>query len=568
MRDSSAHWKEVLLLIVLVVPLIVPPVGCAGDVAPILYRQIAENPEGIFTVWIAFESRSVLDRDLAALLEVWCRRSLERRAKARKGSLLNQNDLPVNREGVKRVTEMGIRVRVHSRWLNAVSAEIPGHRVRSIASLPMVRSVAPVASYHRPRVEKADPPKRESDDSMYGPGFGQVDQIQVPVLHSSYGLSGQGVRIALLDTRFDRDHEALQHVRVYAEWDFVGGDPTASYEDGDPGGPGAGHGTQTLSTIAGYRWGQLIGPAYGADYVLARTEDSSDEQAVEEDYWVAGLEWAESLGVDILSSSLGYNAWYSQDDMDGNTAVVTRVADRAAAAGLLVVNSAGNEANNSWGTIIAPADGDSVLAVGAVYNNGVRVGFSSLGPTADGRIKPDVMAQGASNYVASDTDMSGYEYANGTSFAAPLVAGLAALLLEAHPEWTPGDLMAALRSTATRAGAPDNHYGWGICQGLGAVQWTPGAPAMVAPEVRLASPNPFRPGDRVWVAWENPGEVTVLGVYDCLGRLLARTRMSPGQETWIWDATDQDGRAVAPGVYFVKTMGLNPDPAHKIVLVR
>jgi subtilisin family serine protease len=254
--------------------------------------------------------------------------------------------------------------------------------------------------------------------------------------------------------------------------------------------------------------------------------------------------------------------------MDGDTPVVTRAADLAAANGVLVVNSAGNEGNGSWRYVVAPADGDSVLAVGAVLGNGLRASFSSVGPTSDGRVKPDVMAQGQDDYAASSLGPHGYDFVSGTSFSAPLAAGLAALLLEAHPEWTPWDVIAALRGTATRAGHPDNQYGYGICRGAAAVQWMPAVVAeRSSTAIRLVCPNPFRPGDAIRFPTDL-GAASEVKIFDALGRLVLSSSTGPGSDGWRWDGTDRGGRPMAPGVYFVRGPGMEAQGAHKIVLVR
>jgi hypothetical protein len=204
----------------------------------------------------------------------------------------------------------------------------------------------------------------------------------------------------------------------------------------------------------------LIGPAFGADFALAKTEIKLSETQIEEDNWVAGVEWADDLGADIVSSSLGYQDWYTYEDMDGNTALCTIAADLAVSKGIVVVNSAGNERITTWYHIIAPADGDSVIAVGAVDLQGGLASFSSAGPTFDGRIKPDVVARGVQTYCAWAN--GGYGGASGTSLSAPLVAGVCALLLEIHPDWTPIQVREALWHTASQADDPDNLYGYGI----------------------------------------------------------------------------------------------------------
>ncbi len=235
------------------------------------------------------------------------------------------------------------------------------------------------------------------------------------------------------------------------------------------------HGTQTTSVLMGFSNGNLVGPAFGASVILARTEDIGGETPIEEDNWVAGIEWVESIGADIVTSSLGYYYWYEFSDLDGDTALCTIAADAAVDRGLPVFTSAGNERqNDEWPHITAPADGNGVVAMAAVDLSGDIASFSSPGPTYDGRIKPDVSAQGVNNFVASYYDPSQYHSANGTSFACPLVAGVAALMLERIPSLTPGQIAEALRMTADRSDNPDNDYGWGIIDAFAALNyWGP-----------------------------------------------------------------------------------------------
>ena len=231
------------------------------------------------------------------------------------------------------------------------------------------------------------------------------------------------------------------------------------------------HGIEVLSPLAGNRPGTLIGPAFGATYLLARTENDSSETPVEEDNWVAAIEWADSLGVQVTSTSLGYkyfNAPYqswSWEDMDGRTTVISRAATMAARKGIVVLNSAGNNGTSfTQNTLNAPADADSILAVGAVNPDGTRASFSSVGPTTDtpARIKPDIMAQGTQVLSASPVNTTGYLLLQGTSLACPLAAGVAALMVQAKPDASPMEIIEALKATASNAATPDNLNGWGI----------------------------------------------------------------------------------------------------------
>ncbi len=430
-----------------------------------------------FRYWVFFRDKGPAHLSKGALERV--RRELGERTLLRRSKVLPPDklvdaaDLPVWEPYVKSLEELGAKIVVTSRWLNAVSVIAADSVLSQIRLLPFVRGVQPVARRSRrtpyeegPALPRPSPQGRFRYD--YGSSYNQVGMLRVPELHN-WGITGAGIIIGMLDAGYDwRNHEALQSASVLGEWDFIWNDDVTADEPGQDYPGQASHGTMTFAVIAGFMPGKLIGAAFGARFYLAKTERVYDleghdfEQPVEEDYWVAGLEWLERNGVDIVSTSLAYLDWYTPADMDGNTAVVTVAADMAVKKGVFVVASAGNEGDSPWQIVTAPADGDSVLAVGAVRPDGLIATFSSHGPTADGRIKPDVVAQGVGVYTVSPGTGSSYTYARGTSFSCPLVAGVAALVLSAHPELEPMELRDALRETASRAAAPDTIYGWGI----------------------------------------------------------------------------------------------------------
>jgi len=386
-------------------------------------------------------------------------------------------DLPLAAAYVDRVAASVVRVRQRSRWLNAVSVEATFAQLETIEALPFVARLDLVRRYRRRNDERAGEPDASARSASptrkasataidYGASAGQLAQIGVPAVHEM-GFHGEGVVVAVFDTGFNSlNHEVFSSMRIVAVHDFVNGDDDVS--DGSDQGDGS-HGTMTLSVLGGRQEGQLVGPAFAADFILAKTENTASETPVEEDNWAAAAEWAESLGADVISSSLGYLEYdspfpsYSFRDMNGQTAISTRAAEMAAARGVVVVNSAGNSGPNAeHNTLGAPSDGAHVLAIGAVGPTGARASFSSVGPSADGRTKPDFAAQGESVRVAFPGSVSRYTTANGTSFSCPLTAGVVALLLQVNPGASPDDVAGVLRATASKAGAPDNLLGWGV----------------------------------------------------------------------------------------------------------
>lgn len=454
---------------------------------------VMQRDDGTWTIWVYMEDRGLTEEALidalAAAEQALPERTLHRRAKvtAPGAPLVDERDLPVAVTYRQAIEATGARLRQESRWLNAVSVAADRATIDSITALPFVRRVELVVRFVRPAppVDAADRAAsaeiiadararaaamaRERDIVDYGGSLAGLEQINVPLVHEM-GITGAGVVIGMLDTGFKTTHEALADIPVLARHDFINDDDVVENEPGDPGSQ-HNHGTKTLSTVMGFKDGELVGPAYGASAILAKTEDVSQEVPIEEDYWVAGLEWIESLGADVVSSSLGYYDWYEFSDLDGNTAVTTIAADMAVGRGLVVVNSAGNERGSAFGHIIAPADGDSVITAGAVALDGDIASFSSPGPTYDGRIKPDISAQGVNNHVVSSSSDDGYSMASGTSFSCPLSAGVAALVLSRVPELTPMQVREAMRMTADRADAPDNDFGWGILDAYAAVTY-------------------------------------------------------------------------------------------------
>ena len=294
----------------------------------------------------------------------------------------------------------------------------------------------------------------------YGFSLTQNELSDVPAVHD-LGFSGQDVLIGLLDAGFAwREHPSLKNADVLAEYDFVFGDSLT--DDGD-----AAHGTSVFSLIGGFDEGNLIGPAYGAEYVLAKTENINSETNVEEDNFAAALEWMESLGVDITSTSLGYSEFdegedsYTYKDMDGKTTIVTQASEIAFTKGVLTISSAGNEGNKSWKYITAPSDGFNTLAVGAVTSENKVAAFSSIGPTYDKRIKPEILTQGVSCFRAVAYS-EGYNFGQGTSFSAPIASGIAAQLLSAYHHLKNTQMRRIVMESGDNPDKPDNSRGYGL----------------------------------------------------------------------------------------------------------
>lgn len=408
-------------------------------------------------VWILFKDRPFLKQSTLHPTQIthFTKEAIRRR-EDRATVAWDESDYPPDSLYINSLKQAGAKILVESRWLNGVSALCDSKCRQAVNQFSFVSEIRPVVTYRRSK-EKILPAapeelKPSANQLAYGSSLAQLQQIKVPFLHQR-GFAGQGEIIAIFDAGFRKDHVAFKNATIVGEHDYVFNRDFVSDIDS--------HGTSTWSCVGGAAPGVLFGPGYKASFILAITEDVRSETQVEEDNWVAAFEWADRLGATVVSSSLGYIDWYTPADLNGSTPITSRVASTAAKKGIVVVNSAGNEGPGSQ-TLGAPADARNILAVGAVDKNGMLTFFSSRGPTADGRIKPEVVARGLSTWVATDFGTHSFGRGSGTSFSCPLVAGASAALLSAHQEWNPFQLREAVIQTANNAAQPDNDAGYGI----------------------------------------------------------------------------------------------------------
>ena len=485
-------------------------------------------------------------------------KAIDRRAKSDVQSNHLWYDLEVSQIYINDILELGITIENESRWLNAVSVMCKISDIEKIAKLKSVKKIEPVIGYKKSKIEYAEDSLSNSRDFDYGNALAQIEQINVHELHNA-GYTGEGVIILVMDTGFDLTHNAMANINVIAQWDVINNDSqTANETSAETSNSQDHHGTAVLSTIAAYAPGELIGVAFDAEFLLAKTEDVTQEVQQEEDNYIAGLEWGEANGADVVSTSLGYLDWYTYEDMDGNTAVTTIGIDIAVGLGMVCVTAAGNEGNDqSWYYIIAPADADSVISVGAVRENGLIASFSSHGPTFDGRIKPEVCARGSDTWCINPNSTTTYSQMSGTSLACPLVGGAVALIRQAKPDWSAMEVREAVMMTASQSSNPDNSYGYGIMNAADAVEYE-ATVAIDRPDdlpsefhVTNAYPNPFNPSLIIEVSGA-VGEYLTVDIFSLTGKSITNvytgTVFQPNQKM-IWSPEN-----IPNGIYVIRSI--------------
>ena len=483
------------------------------------------------------------------------------RREARGIPVPEMSDLPVNAEYISTVTEKGLTYKCSSRWMNTAlftsTVPVNADELEDISFIARVQMVK----------HPADPAKQSY--GKYGTVAPMIDTgefdprtpLNGTAIHLS-GFTGNGVTIAVLDAGFanaDRVESLaplVQRHGVKATHDFVtGSDYVYDYHT---------HGTSVLSILAGDLPGLISGTAPGADYFLLRTEDNASEYPVEEDYWVAGAEYADSAGADIISSSLGYFTFddplmnYSFTDLDGNSTFVTQAADVAASKGIVVIASAGNERNKEWLRILAPSDGNEVISVGAVTHELTISDFSSAGYSSDGRVKPDVVAPGVNLNIQFEPDI--VHRGSGTSFSCPVISGLTASLMQAVPQASPPEIITALHESSDRFLNPDSLYGYGLPDFLKALRLLEDIHSYTPDGGMTAGPNPFFDEINIWFP-EPPGQLSVT-VTSADGTLVTR-RHYPVYASRSYRLDSFGTRA--QGLYLVEVVTENESRVFKMI---
>lgn len=517
-------------------------------------------------------------------------KALNRRLK--NNILLSSQDLPVNQSYINLVGEAGAKIKFITKWMNGVGISVVHPEdLEIIRSLPFVEKIELI--HTNPSIfgvssadllktavinnhinvtedkELSNVSEFENNElitnSDYGLAETQIKMLNGDLMHQQ-GFLGENITIAVLDNGFLNVNSISSfdslwiNNQVISTRDFVINDEI-QFNAGD-------HGAKVLSIMAANKPGVFIGTAPKANYHLIRTEIEGSESLLEEYLWACGAEYADSVGADIINSSLGYTEFddvtqnHHFSDLDGNTTIVTKAADIAASIGILVVNSAGNYANKTWQYVGAPADGDSVLAVGGVDENGLWAEFSSIGPTADGRVKPNIVAQGKKTALIQSDGSSGF--GNGTSFSSPIIAGLSACLWQSMPNLNNMQIKESIEKSANLYYWPDSNYGFGLPDFNMAMQIAKSLTYTEYKELSLLRvfPNPLMDNIKLFV-FSKTNESTNLEILDISGKVMLSLTYQLNKGINYFQITNLN--FLSAGVYIVHLKNSNQNLYRKIL---
>ena len=439
-----------------------------GKVTGVLEADMVSFPGGKCQMYRLYLKDKDLDHTPFSVnrpLEFLSQRSIDRRK--RQGIPVDLTDLPVAPAYEKQVAEAGIEIVGKSKWNNTLLIRI--HKDKELRKLEGLEFItkrkkvfqAPDSVSQRMRSNVRNGLNEWSKgDGFYGAADAQLKSLNGKRLHES-GYRGKGMMIAVFDGGFMNVDKipALHSIKLAGVKDFVVPESKNVFGEME-------HGTMVLSTMAANAPDFYVGVAPEAQYLLIRCEDERTESLAEEDYWASAAEYADSCGVDVINSSLGYHGFddskmdHHYYEQDGKTALISRTASMCADKGIVCVNSAGNDGMGSWKKINFPADAKDILTVGSINEHGMNAAFSAVGPTADGRIKPDVMAFGSPTCVI--TGRGSIINDNGTSFSSPLVAGMVACLWQALPGKTAKQIIKLVKLAGDNQQHPDNVFGYGV----------------------------------------------------------------------------------------------------------
>ncbi len=476
---------------------------------------------------VFFKDKVGTDFGLNNPLEFLSQRAIDRRT--RQGIALSENDLPVNSQYIQSIRDLGAEVYFSTKWMNGALVQMEAELIPTISELSFVTKIEYVApgailsenvngdEYHGSKAEDAS-----------ASAF-QNEILDIDIMHQE-GFRGEGMMVGVFDGGFSNISQLapLSHLftsnSILLTKDFVTNRNNVENNES--------HGTRVLSVMASNAEDEYIGAAPAADYLLFVTE-APGEYRVEEYNWLFAAEMADSAGVDVINTSLGYSEFnddsmnYSYADMDGKTTVITRAANLAASKGILLVNSAGNQGNDAWNFITAPADSEAVLAIGAINSAFSRATFSSFGPSADGRIKPDLSALGQGTAVV--TASGNIANQNGTSFSSPIVAGLVTGFWQAFPSLTNFEVIQIMKESASQFDSPDNELGYGIPSYVRAAELASNYETPIESGV-VAYPNPITE-ETFTVALEPHyfEKEVILALLDHQGKRLSETNIFPSQ---------------------------------------
>lgn len=482
--------------------------------------------------WLQFKNKKGTPFQISHPEEFLSQRAIERRLKQH--IAIDSTDLPVSPVYLDSLKKLGLEIFHTSKWLNGATVRTADttliDQIKKLGFITEMQLTKPALAVKSTKLKFKEPEKvADINPETYGNALAQLEQLDGEYLHKS-GFRGKGIQIAVLDAGFWHANQnaafdsLFNSGRILGTRDFV--EPGSDvYEQHT-------HGMSVLSCMGGNLPDQFIGTAPDASFYLFRTEDISSEYLIEEDNWVAAAEYADSLGVDEINSSLGYFMFddslmnHTYADMDGKTTRITRGANMAFQKGILVFTSAGNEANNSWKHIIAPSDGEGVIGVAAVDQNGVRASFSSVGPAYGGAVKPNVAARGSATYLVTSNGTLGTS--SGTSFSSPVLAGMGACLLEANPYANVEQVKFAIEQSASQFNAPDSLLGYGIPDFGLADKYLKLNSAQNIDSLTTwkAAPNPF--SDHLFMINPNLAEQTVcqISIYNLQGVCLMKSSES------------------------------------------